>query len=211
MRASKDYSKIVVLTGAGASKACGLPDMVDFAQQFKSRVEMKGHDSPAARLVRDIFALDDPDPDLESLMSTLTALSSEGTDAAVNLLLSEATKSEQDLIDALGSTGKGLTDWVDRVPLGDGPFDVVRHGSTPMLTMDPLRLTTPSSVILGTGQQGVSGLRLAPPSGVSQPPTFGGISKTTVETHRKAASGLARFLSVGEDASLRCGPWRLKC
>ena len=181
------YSQLVVLTGAGASKPCGLPDMLEFAEQFRHEVISSGETSPAANLIDAIYSAEGAETDLEALMTTLMSLSGEGNDAATDMLLDRGGNAERELTEAIEETSYALKEWLRLVPYGDGPFDVVVPGER------SLPGTFAPSVI---SQLAESGIEPSTPPKSSDPPypTFAsimlsrGITKDDVERHKKLAS-----------------------
>lgn len=100
------YSPLVILTGAGASKACGLPDMRQFAKDFYA--SMSGRDKDyfdrelVCRLIYGQSSINgNPEPkrDLEALLDGLTRLGEgiSGTCATTSTLLSIAGKMSDEL------------------------------------------------------------------------------------------------------------------
>ncbi len=177
------YSQLVVLTGAGASKPCGLPDMLEFAEQFRREVMGSGTASRAANLIDAIYTAQEPETDLEALMTTLMSLSGEGNDESTDLLLERGEKAERELTKAIGETSGALEEWLRLVPYGDGPFDVVVPGER--LLTDTFAPSVVSQLGETTIAEKLSGL----PSPAFTPLTFSpGITKTAVEKHKKSAS-----------------------
>lgn len=128
--ASRDlkYSELILFTGAGASKACGLPDMREFARKFRDQIRSVDHGKPTADLLVDILSAgDEPATDLEGLMTALTSLGGETSDPAVELLLDRARLAEKSLVKALQRLADGLADWTSIVPLSEGPYEVVQQ------------------------------------------------------------------------------------
>lgn len=101
------YSPLVILTGAGASKACGLPDMRQFAKDFYTSMSGQAADSFDQELVcRLIYGLPsikgNPEPkgDLEALLDGLTRLGEglSGSCATTSALLSIAGGMSNELV-----------------------------------------------------------------------------------------------------------------
>ena len=213
--ASRDlkYSNLIVLTGAGASKPCGLPDMLEFAEQFRQQeVGKSGAGSSESRLVNAILGEKEPKADLEALMTTLMSLSGDGNDAAVDLLLEKGADSESELTSALENTSAALDEWLTRVPYGDGPFDVVVGG---LKLIDP----KPGDLILSDPKPGDLILQPQPedrfsvdsvlrkldfdptpdPDLVQRLLSGSGIGKDAVEGHRKSATRARRVIEKWRD------------
>lgn len=100
------YSPLVILTGAGASKACGLPDMRQFAKDFYTSMAGQAGDKFNQELVcRLIYGLPsikgNPEPkgDLEALLDGLSRLGEglNGPDVTASALLSIAGEMSSDL------------------------------------------------------------------------------------------------------------------
>jgi hypothetical protein len=100
------YSPLVILTGAGASKACGLPDMRQFAKDFYTSMSGRDTDYFDRELVCQlIYGLPsikgNPEPkrDLEALLDGLTRLGEgvSGTCATTSVLLSIAGEMSNEL------------------------------------------------------------------------------------------------------------------
>ncbi len=181
------YSQLVVLTGAGASKPCGLPDMLEFAEQFRHEVIRSGKTSPAAILIDAIYSAEGAETDLEALMTTLMSLSGEGNDAATDLLLERGENAEKELTEAIEETSYALKDWLRLVPYGDGPFDVVVPGALSLpATLSPPVVSEEDVVTIGEFQPPELSVI---PSPVLTSFTFSsGITKDEVERHKKLAS-----------------------
>lgn len=100
------YSPLVILTGAGASKACGLPDMRQFAKDFYTSMSGQAAYSFDQELVcRLIYGLSsikgnpEPKSDLEALLDGLTRLGEglNGPDVTASTLVSIAGEMSNDL------------------------------------------------------------------------------------------------------------------
>ncbi len=101
------YSPLIILTGAGASKACGLPDMRQFAKNFYASLSGQSADSLNQELVsRLIYGLPsikgNPEPkrDLEALLDGLTRLGEgmSGSCATTSVLMSIAGEMSNELV-----------------------------------------------------------------------------------------------------------------
>src|SRR5436309_1843164 len=120
------YSELVLLTGAGASKVSGLPDMREFAQRFREQVgSVDDADSPTLGLLDEILTPDDEPPtDLEGLMTALACLSGEIRDPAGELLLQNGRLCERDLARSVDGLSDHLAEWTTMTPLSEGPYQV---------------------------------------------------------------------------------------
>lgn len=105
-----EYSDLIVLTGAGSSKACGLPDMRQFAKDFYASLRAETVDDFGRELVcRLIYGLPfikgnpEPKSDLETLLDGLTRLGEGlgGTCATTTALLSIASEMSNELSTSL--------------------------------------------------------------------------------------------------------------
>lgn len=101
------YSPLIILTGAGASKTCGLPDMRQFAKNFYTSLSGQSADSFDQELVcRLIYGLPsikgNPEPkrDLEALLDGLTRLGEgmSGSCATTSVLMSIAGEMSNELV-----------------------------------------------------------------------------------------------------------------
>jgi len=104
------YSPLVILTGAGASKACGLPDMRQFAKDFYASMSGRDTDYSDRDLVcqiiygtKSIKGNPKPKRDLEALLDGLTRLGDgiSGPCATTSTLLSIAGEMSDELKTAL--------------------------------------------------------------------------------------------------------------
>jgi len=104
------YSPLVILTGAGASRACGLPDMRQFAKDFYISMAGQAADSFDQELVcrliygqQSIKGNPEPKRDLEALLDGLTRLGegSSGSCATTSVLLSIAGEMSSELASKL--------------------------------------------------------------------------------------------------------------
>lgn len=104
------YSPLVILTGAGASRACGLPDMRQFAKDFYISMAGQAADSFDQELVcrliygqQSIKGNPEPKRDLEALLDGLTRLGEglSGSCATTSVLLSIAGEMSNELASKL--------------------------------------------------------------------------------------------------------------
>lgn len=101
------YSPLVILTGAGASRACGLPDMRQFAKDFYISMAGQAADSFDQELVcrliygqQSIKGNPEPKRDLEALLDGLTRLGEglSGSCATTSVLLSIAGEMSNEVV-----------------------------------------------------------------------------------------------------------------
>jgi len=101
------YSPLIILTGAGTSKACGLPDMRQFAKDFYASLSGQSANNFDQELVcRLIYGLPsikgNPEPkrDLEALLDGLTRLGGgmSGSCATTSVLMSIAGEMSNELV-----------------------------------------------------------------------------------------------------------------
>lgn len=189
------YSDLVVLTGAGASKPCGLPDMLEFAEQFRQEVERSGATSAGAKIINAILSAEEPQTDLEGLMTTLMSLSGEGNDVAADLLFERGAEAEREQSKAIDDATAALEEWLGRVPYGEGPFDVVVSGAPALSFEIPPTIGTKPTEGFRLGEPDVAAEKF---SSLAQPPftLLIGLTKEDVMRHKKSAS---RARSVSEE------------
>ncbi len=123
------YSELLLFTGAGASKTCGLPDMREFAELFRKQVRSLDKGKLTVNLLDDIlWTEDEPATDLEGLMTALTSLSGEVSDPAVEVLMDNGQLAERDLIRSLTRLSSDLAEWTTKVPFISGSYGVIPSG-----------------------------------------------------------------------------------
>ena len=179
------YSRIVVLTGAGASKPCGLPDMMEFSAKFADKIaatESEHH----ADLLQSILDRDGQgsNMDLEALMTGLTALTGQSADPASDWLLGRAQSSSDAALSAIGELRRCLRQWIDLVPLTPAPYRVSSTAASPLT--------------IGFGQ--TSPQQRTSLANLSLPPAFGStsneISAEMIESQRTILADAASVLST---------------
>jgi len=185
------YSDLLMLNGAGASKACGLPDMRQFAQLFREQVRsLDDVASPTLDLLDDILSRDDePVTDLEGLMTALTSLSGEVQDPAAELLLRNAALSERNLASSVERLSDYLGEWTTMAPLTAGPYQIITKGavfpiSGPILSSPSLALDASGLISRPVRDSPLTATRT----------DIGGITRDRVDKHRASLSAARQVL-----------------